>query len=895
MSNKVSRLDGGDGDITINIGSTVTLDPNLAVISDGAGALDTSTTTATEIGYVAGVTSSIQTQLNAKATLSFTTIDCPAGTDPVADSKTDTLTLTSDGTITITGDSATDTVDFSAREASSSVSGIVSTGTQTLAGRKTFNGPVVLASDLNYRWTQDSTSTGANVNLTTHPTIGIEVTNASLTSIAKIDSTSTSQGHAILLRNLTGSTITIVNDIDASGDQITTGTGGNVSLPNKTSVWFVRDRTGLFWAMVGSVGSGGGNSFETINCPAGTDPVADSATDTLNLTSSDSSVTITGDSSTDTVDFVVAGKQPLDATLTALAAYNTNGLITQTAADTFTGRTITAGTGISVTNGDGVSGNPTIAANASAIDHNSLSNLATGDPHTLYALLSGRSGGSTIHGGTAASNSLTLRSTSNATKGNINLADQGGNVVIGGGTTASELRILEASGSGTNYTALKAQAQAGNVTYTLPAADGSSTQVLSTNGSGTLSWTTKPTTFFVYKPLAAAQSGNVYNVWADLITALNLSSGFRQIDFDHYDDAYTVSADIVIPVGTYDMTGVTWNGKPLGFSKPTIVIDDGVSLPNLFYFGDSITLLSNATTTAPIVVSGGGAIGRCGFNSEIGGGVSAPLYDVSAGFIIFLVGINSTLTTGNGGGFIELSSNATFIPYLQESATIADDIVIGGASETVFQFVPVGSGTPSTTQASFSGLLDISYTDIADRHYFENSNTGFLTATTTQDAIDELSLIVAPITTPRYSAFGSAVNSGSGETTLLSKSMGAGDLANTNEGYYIRAGGSFAANANAKRVRVYFGATVIWDSTSSTTYNNGRWWMEARVFRNTATTQVAVSFGWSTFTTIASQSSRTTPGETLSGTVLIKVTGQGTSSSDIQQDYLDVYKTIGAT
>jgi hypothetical protein len=76
---------------------------------------------------------------------------------------------------------------------------------------------------------------------------------------------------------------------------------------------------------------------------------------------------------------LTASTQPLDATLTSLAAYNTNGLLTQTAADTFTGRTVTAGSAkLTVSNGDGVSGNPTVDFGSVAI--NDLSDVAISSP-----------------------------------------------------------------------------------------------------------------------------------------------------------------------------------------------------------------------------------------------------------------------------------------------------------------------------------------------------------------------------------------------------------------------------------------------------------------------------------------------------------------------------------
>lgn len=89
--------------------------------------------------------------------------------------------------------------------------------------------------------------------------------------------------------------------------------------------------------------------------------------------------------------------QPIDADLTAYAALATTGIVVRTGAGTVTTRSIavtdTATVNLTITNADGVAGNPTLQADvlASAIDHGSLSGLAD-DDHSIYLLLAGRAG-----------------------------------------------------------------------------------------------------------------------------------------------------------------------------------------------------------------------------------------------------------------------------------------------------------------------------------------------------------------------------------------------------------------------------------------------------------------------------------------------------------------------
>lgn len=133
--------------------------------------------------------------------------------------------------------------------------------------------------------------------------------------------------------------------------------------------------------------------------------------------------------------------------------------------------------------------------------------LATPSSANLAAAVTGETGTGALVFATSPqlTTSLTTDSTTfallNATATTINFAAAATTLNIGasatcilnfgGSTTASEFRFLEPSGSGTNYSAFKAVAQAANIIYSLPPAVGAAgTYLKDAAGDGVLTWAT---------------------------------------------------------------------------------------------------------------------------------------------------------------------------------------------------------------------------------------------------------------------------------------------------------------------------------------------------------------------------------------------------------------------
>ena len=212
-------------------------------------------------------------------------------------------------------------------------------------------------------------------------------------------------------------TSTQVLYVGGSAAWIAIATGGNVG--NAAALQSEVDNIEI--TIGGAINADGSFNASSITLPAGVD-AATSFTDALNKISAFASgkdalaelddVKLTATAEKDLLQFVggewvnsaigsVSGVQAYNAGLDALAQFNTNGIVVQTAENTFVGRTLVApAEGVTIKNADGVAGSPTfaLANDLAAVEGLATNGFAvrTGDDTWATRNLTGSAGRLTI-------------------------------------------------------------------------------------------------------------------------------------------------------------------------------------------------------------------------------------------------------------------------------------------------------------------------------------------------------------------------------------------------------------------------------------------------------------------------------------------------------------------
>lgn len=129
-------------------------------------------------------------------------------------------------------------------------------------------------------------------------------------------------------------------------------------------------------------------------------------------------------------------------------------------------------------------------------------------------------------------------------------------------------------------------------------------------------------------------------------------------------------------------------------------------------------------------------------------------------------------------------------------------------------------------------------------------------------------------------------NVGTGEDNLISYTVPAATLATNGDHLEFEAAGTFAATANDKRIKVKFGAATILDTGVLAITAAGDWQLRGKIIRTGAATQKCVVAFTSTDAALRVWPDYATAAETLSGTVVLKLTGEATANNDVVQELM---------
>jgi hypothetical protein len=373
-----------------------------------------------------------------------------------------------------------------------------------------------------------------------------------------------------------------------------------------------------------------------------------------------------------------------------------------------------------------------------------------------------------------------------------------------------------------------------------------------------------------------------------------------------YVNLNSTSAFIVEQSGVYaDVLHVDTN-------HPGVSIGNAISTSALLYIGGYVPATAPTGGNAKGVTlglaaggdgAGSGSINRGGIGGQLtvnlGNGGNAT--SVAAVENLAGTGGSFTLVAGNGGN----ASNSSFSNnaggggniYLQAGAPGT------GTVASTYGFIAL-SITGSLPSSSGAGVLTLAYDGTNSIQVDATGISFFTAATVPQQTGDAGTALVtfglmtgtptfdyANLTGLAFDDFADAGNTTTGETDLYTHTTAAGSLATNGDKWKWTISGTTAANPTAtRRLRVYFGGGLIYDSTPQATPGTSNdWQILVTIIRESSTVVrciTAITDFLNLSTWRGAKYTRVT-GLTLSSTNIIKITGQSSNTTN------DIVATLG--
>ena len=245
------------------------------------------------------------------------------------------------------------------------------------------------------------------------------------------------------------------------------------------------------------------------------------------------------------------------------------------------------------------------------------------------------------------------------------------NFKVGNGdSSGGSLQLMEDSDNGSNYVALKSpSAVTSNVTWTLPAADGSANQVIQTDGSGNLSFATSTST------VAGASDTNISSPSSGQILVHDGSDSFDNVSISG-DATLASNGALTIANDAVEQAMIADDAVGADQLAASAVVIGSLSAGMLVTESEGIGSNDNDTTIATSAaikdyVDTQITAQDLDFQADSGGALSIDLDSET----LSVVGTANEITTAGSGNQIQIG--------LPDNVTIAGNLTVSGTTTTV--------------------------------------------------------------------------------------------------------------------------------------------------------------------------------------------------------------------